>query len=128
MSTDYLALLKAQFNDQVEMKEKRPGVFQLLLPAFLDDGDMAQVFLEPIVKDGEEWIRISDHAMTVMHLFSFDLEVPDNERMFLKVVARKGICQNDGVLFLDVKKDELLLGVLHFVQALTVVSNLEMDE
>lgn len=119
MTTDYSALLKDQFNSQVQVREESYGVAELILPAWHDDGDMVRVFLEPVFADGEEWVHISDHALTLMHVFDVDVETTEGKTLFLSVVRRSMINEANGILFLDVKAEKLLDGVLHFIQAAT---------
>jgi hypothetical protein len=40
-----IELLREQFNSHVDVREKRPGVLQLIAPLFHEDGDMMDVFL-----------------------------------------------------------------------------------
>lgn len=39
-------LLREQFNSHVAVREKRPGVLQLVAPLFHEDGDMMDIFLD----------------------------------------------------------------------------------
>lgn len=64
--------LKRQFNI-IDFREKRPGIFKVLLPFFHEDGDMYDVFIEEI----NDYIRISDYGLTMMKLsynFEFDTD------------------------------------------------------
>jgi len=41
-----LDILSQQFNAQVALHEKRPGIQQLFAPLFHEDGDMMDIFLD----------------------------------------------------------------------------------
>jgi len=40
-----IELLREQFNSHIDLREKRPGVLQLVAPLFHEDGDMMDIFL-----------------------------------------------------------------------------------
>ncbi len=60
--------LRAQFNDRVEFREKRPGIEQLIAPLYYEDGDMVDIFIE-LPRHGSQRVRICDFGMTMMRLF-----------------------------------------------------------
>jgi len=122
----YLDLLKEQFNNQVSFKEKRPGVFQLVAPLYHEDGDMVDIFLEP-TNGGQENIRICDHGMTLMRLsYYFEIDTPNKERIFQRILSENRIAEEKGNLFLDAKPASLYPSVLQFAQAVAKVSNMEL--
>lgn len=122
----YLDLLKEQFNNQIAFREKRPGVFQLVAPLYHEDGDMVDIFLEP-TNGGQENIRICDHGMTLMRLsYYFDIDTPNKERIFQRILSENRIAEEKGNLFLDVKPASLYPSVLQFAQAVAKVSNMEL--
>jgi len=123
---NYVDLLKEQFNHQIAFREKRPGILQLLAPFYHEDGDMVDIFLEP-TNGEQERIRICDHGMTVMRLsYSFDLDTPNKERIFHRILSENGIGVNDGNLFLDAKPESLYPAILKFAQVVAKVSNMEL--
>jgi hypothetical protein len=122
----YLDLLRAQFNNQVSFREKRPGVLQLLAPLYHEDGDMVDIFLEP-TNGGQENIRICDHGMTLMRLsYSFDIDTPNKERIFQRILSENRISEEKGNLFLDAKPESLYPAVLQFAQTVAKVSNMQL--
>jgi len=123
---NYLDLLRAQFNNQVSFRERRPGVLQLVAPLFHEDGDMVDIFLEP-TNGGQENIRICDHGMTLMRLsYNFDIDTPNKERIFQRILAENRIREEKGNLFLDAKPESLYPSVLQFAQAVAKVSNMQL--
>ena len=121
----YLDLLKEQFNNQVSFRERRLGVLQLVAPLYHEDGDMVDIFLEP-TNGGEERIIICDHGITLMRLsYHFDIDTPNKERIFQRILSENRISEDNGNLFLDAKPESLYPSVLQFAQTVAKVSNME---
>jgi hypothetical protein len=77
-----LEILREQFNSHVALREKRPGVLQVIAPLFHEDGDMMDIFLD-MPKNGNEAakIRVTDHGLTLMRLsYTFDIDTPNKEK------------------------------------------------
>jgi len=121
----YLDLLRAQFNNRVDFREKRPGVLQLILPLYHEDGDMIDIFIES--RNGDNVIRISDYGMTLMRLsYSFDLDTPNKERIFSKILSENLVTEDNGKLYLDTKPESLYPSILQFAQTVAKVSNMRL--
>ena len=119
-----LDVLREQFNGRVELRERRPGVYQLIAPLYHEDGDMVDVYLEAT---GNGLIRVCDHAMTLMRLsYSFDLDTPNKEKIFQRILAENRVSEDRGNLFLDARRESLYPAVLQFAQALLKVSNMRL--
>jgi hypothetical protein len=100
-------------------------VLQLVAPLYHEDGDMVDIFLEP-TNGGEEHIRICDHGMTLMRLsYHFDIDTPNKERIFQRILSENRISEDNGNLFLDAKPESLYPSVLQFAQTVAKVSNME---
>src|SRR5712692_5120673 len=111
-------LLREQFNSHVDLREKRPGVLQLVAPLFHEDGDMMDIFLD-IPKNGStaplEKIRISDHGLTLMGLYyAFDIDAPNKERIFRRVLAENGVSEDGGEFFMEAGPESLYMALLQF--------------
>jgi len=122
----YLDLLKEQFNSQVDMYEKRPGVFQLIAPLYHEDGDMVDIFLED-AKGAPGRVRVCDHGMTLMRLsYDFDLNTENKERVFQEILAENAITEEDGNLFIEATPEGLYPAILQFAQTVAKVSNMQV--
>ena len=122
----YLDLLREQCHNQVSFRRKRPGILQLVAPLYHEDGDMVDIFFEPI-NGGQDRIRICDHGMTLMRLsYNFDIDTPNKERILQRILSENHIVEEKGNLFLDSKPENLYPSVLQFAQAVAKVSNMEL--
>lgn len=123
---NYLDLLRAQFNNRVDFREKRPGVLQLIAPLYHEDGDMIDIFLES-APDGSGNIRVCDYGMTLMRLsYSFDIDTPNKERIFFKILSENLVNENNGNLYIEAKPESLYPAILQFSQTIAKVSSMRL--
>jgi hypothetical protein len=123
-----LDVLREQFNSHVSLREKRPGIQQLIAPLFHEDGDMMDIFLD-LPKNGNgglpQNIRITDHGLTLMRLsYSFDIDTPNKERIFQRIIGENGVSEENGELFLETTPETLYPGLLQFAQTVSKVCNM----
>lgn len=124
--TDYLERLKAQFNDRVSFREKRPGIVQFVAPLYHEDGDMLDIFFEPSPEIADK-VRICDHGMALMRLsYSYELDTPNKERIFQKILSENQVREEEGNLFIDASPESLYAAVLQFAQTVGKVSNMRL--
>jgi hypothetical protein len=122
---NYLDLLRVQFNNRVDFREKRPGVLQLILPLYHEDGDMIDIFIES--RNGNNIIRVSDYGMTLMRLsYSFDLDTPNKERIFSKILSENQVNEEKGNLYIETRPESLYPAILQFAQTVAKVSNMRL--
>jgi hypothetical protein len=125
-----LDILNEQFNSQVRLQEKRPGVQQLYAPLYHEDGDMMDIFLDiprNFEANGTQTIRISDHGLTVMRLsYSFEIDTPNKERIFDRILAENGVQDENGAIVLDAPIESLYPAILQFAQAVSKVCNMRL--
>ena len=77
-----LKKLQEGFNQRVRFINKRPNIWQLIIPVYYEDGDMIEIFLEIINKEAG-LIRICDYGMTLMRLsYSYELNTANKEKIF----------------------------------------------
>jgi hypothetical protein len=120
-----LELLKQQFNGHVAFRERRPGVTQVLAPLFHEDGDMVDIFLDE-ARNGTSKLRISDHGMTLMRLtYSYDLDTPNKQRIFSRILAENRIQEADGRLYIEAEPEALYPAILQFAQTVAKVSSMQ---
>ena len=123
-----IKLLREQFNSHVAVREKRPGVLQLIAPLFHEDGDMMDVFLN-VPKNGatspSQKIRVSDHGLTLMRLsYTFEIDTPNKDKIFRRILAENGVAEENGELFMDSTPESLYTALLQFSQAVSKVCNM----
>ena len=119
---NYVALLSEGFNSHVAVREKRPGLMKLIVPLFHEDGDMIDVFLEDL-PDGR--IRVSDRGLSLMRLsYGFDIDTENKERIYRRILSENHIAEDNGNLFVDVKKEQLYPAVLNFGQTVAKITNM----
>ena len=122
-----IELLRDQFNSHVAIREKRPGVLQLVAPLFHEDGDRMDIFLD-VPKSGDaasQKFRVSDHGLTLMRLsYSYDIDTPNKERIFNRIVTENGVNAADGELFIEATSETPYPALLQFSQAVSKVCNL----
>jgi hypothetical protein len=122
---NYLDLLRKQFNSQVAFKERRPGIQQLIAPLYHEDGDMVDIFLQPV--EGAGKVRVFDYGMTLMRLsYSFDIDTPNKERIFQRILSENGIQDENGNLFIEAEPESLYPAILQFAQTVGKVSNMQL--
>lgn len=114
--------LKSDFG-QIDFREKRPGLYKVLLPFFYEDGDMYDVFIEEA--DGK--IRISDHGLTLMKLsYTFDFDTEHKKEVLNNLVLQNKCRIDTGNIFLDVTPQQFTGGIYQFIQTISRVSNMEI--
>ena len=125
-----LEFLKPYFNGHLAFREKRPGVVQILAPLFHEDGDMVDLFVdlpnpgEP--GNGTRRVRVSDHGLTLMRLsYNYDLDTPNKERIFARMLAENHIEERDGRLSIETDMDGLYPAILHFAQVVAKIGSME---
>ncbi|MCH8487894.1 MAG: DUF1828 domain-containing protein [Candidatus Cyclonatronum sp.] len=122
-------LLSGQFQNRFKMREVRPGIFQLYLPFYHEDGDMVEMYLDlrntPDAANPAEEIRISDFGMTIMRLsYNYELDTPNKELIFSRILAENKLSEQDGNLCYVTRIDSLLPAIFHFSQALAKISSM----
>lgn len=125
-----LDVLSQQFSAQISLHEKRPGVQQLCAPLFHEDGDMMDIYLDiphDFEVNGKKTIRISDHGMTIMRIsYSFEINSPNKERIFQRILAENGVQEENGAIILDTNIESLYPAILQFAQAVSKISNMRL--
>ena len=93
---DYLELLRAQFNQRVRLREKRPFVWQLEAPFYHEDGDMYDIFIE-LPKNGGK-VKICDFGLTLMRLsYGYEIDTPNKERILHRILSENNVSEQDEI-------------------------------
>jgi hypothetical protein len=123
---EILDAIRNGFNNHVALRERRPGVVQVIAPLFHEDGDMVDIFID-LPKSANGPIRLSDHGMTLMRLsYTYEIDSPAKQKVFDKLVSENGISEDRGRLYLETTPDHLYPALLQFAQTITRVSNMQI--
>lgn len=122
MNNKYIDLLKQQFNNRVDIREKRPGIYQLIAPFYYEDGDMMDIFIQ---ESSEGKLRICDYGMALMRLsYSYDTDTPNREKIFNRILTENNLSEDNGNIYIDIDPEKLYMAVLQFTQTISKVSNM----
>lgn len=111
---DILEYIKNSFNNRVNIREKRPGVYQLIMPLYHEDGDMVDIFIED--RNGKYFI--CDYGLTLMRLsYSYEIDSPNKEAIFQKILSENRLEEEDGNIIYKTKIDTLYSDLMHVAQS-----------
>ena len=96
---------------RIDFREKRPGLYKVLVPFFHEDGDMYDIFVEEVPGNSEK-LRISDYGLTLMKLsYTFDIDT-ENKQQVLESIIRQNRCDLDnGSIFLVIAPNQFEAGL-----------------
>lgn len=115
--------IQENFSSYFSYKEKRPSIFQIFLPLYHEDGDMIDLFVE--LKNNH--IRVCDFGLTLMRLsYSYEIDTPNKEKIFNKILLENKINNSDGNLFIDTTKESLYPNIMHLAQVIIKISNMKL--
>ena len=105
--------LAKSFGDAISVRTRRPGrVFQLCVPAYLPDGDAANIF----VQQQRGALRVSDLGHTRMRI-SYTREIDEPvENKLAALAERHGFFFGDGQFFCEVASGDLAAAVFGLTQ------------
>lgn len=104
--------------------ERRPGIHQIIIPIFHEDGDMVDIYVQDSPK-GDGHVRICDFGMTLMRLsYAFEVSTPSRERILESVLINNGVKRDGGGLYLDAPIGVVYQGVLQFAGCVQKVCNM----
>ena len=119
-----LERLREQFHRQIEIVEKRAGVYQLLIPVYHEDGDMIELYIDSN-KSENGTIHLCDYGMGVMRLsYSYDIDTENKEKIFHKILGENGLHEENGNVYLDTTLELIYPAVLQISQGIAKVCSM----
>ena len=104
--------------------ERRPGIHQVIIPIFHEDGDMVDIYVHDSPM-GDGYVRICDFGMTLMRLsYTFDVSTPTRERILESVLINNGVKRGDDGLYLDAPIGVVYQSMLQFAGCVQKVCNM----
>ena len=118
------ASLDSRLGAALDIYERRPGDYQLIVPICHEDGDMVDIYLQDSSL-GEGYIRICDFGMTMMRLsYTYDITTPARQRIFNSILINNKVNNDDGNLCLDSPLNMLYESILQFAGCVQKVCNM----
>lgn len=109
-----LDYIRKSFNNRVNIREKRPGIYQLIIPLYHEDGDMIDIFIED--KNGEYFL--CDYGLTLMRLsYNYEIDTPNKEAIFQKILSENNLEEKDGNIQFKTKRETLYSDLMHVAQS-----------
>ena len=128
-------LLSEQFNNRQDFREKRPGIYQLFLPFYHENGDMVEVYLD--LRNGVEnksapsLVRLNDFCMSLMSLmrlsYSYEIDTTNKEKILHRILAENGLFKQDGQIIYDAPIDALYPALMQYCQTVAKISNMRQN-
>lgn len=114
--------IKQDFNGRVNIKKKRPDIYQLLVPIFHEDGDMIDLFITPV---GNNKYALCDYGLTLQRLsYSYDIDSENKEAILQKILAENSLSEQEGNICLETKPETLFSDIMHITQAYAKIGSM----
>lgn len=113
--------IKSDFNERVSIKQKRPGIFQLYLPIYHEDGDMVDLFIVP---KGNKY-SLCDYGLTLQRLsYSYDIDTENKEAILQKIISENGLIEENGNIYLDTTAATVYSDIMHITQSYAKIGSM----
>lgn len=120
-----LESLTAEFR-ALQFREKRLGLFKILVPFFYEDGDMYDLFVEECPRN-TDLLRISDHGLSLMKLsYNFDIDTPKKKEILESTISQNRCFYDSGMIYLDIHPQQFVTGVYQLAQVISKINAMDM--
>lgn len=110
----------------LQFREKRLGLFKILVPFFYEDGDMYDLFVEEC-PGNNNLLRISDYGLTLMKLsYNFDIDTPKKKEILRSTISQNRCSYANGMIYLDVSPQQFVTGVYQLAQVISKINAMDM--
>jgi hypothetical protein len=120
---DILTYIKSDFNGRVSIKEKRPGIYQIFLPIYHEDGDMIDLFIK---QNGDDKFALCDFGLTLQRLsYTYDIDSENKESIFQRILLENSLSEEEGNICLDTKPETIYTDIMHITQAYAKIGSMK---
>ena len=120
---DILTYIKSDFNGRVSIKEKRPGIYQILPPIYHEDGDMIDLFIK---QNGDDKFALCDFGLTLQRLsYTYDIDSENKESIFQRILLENSLSEEEGNICLDTKPETIYTDIMHITQAYAKIGSMK---
>ncbi len=122
----FLEVLRAQFNSHVDVRERKPNLYQLILPLFHEDGDLVELYVEPLDIDQNRF-RVTDLGSTLMRLsYTYELDTENKLKIFNQILAEGQVQEDSGQIFAVCDLAHLYMIIMKLHQVISKVSAMRL--
>ena len=119
---EILEHIRKDFNGRLSIRKKRPGIYQLLLPIYHEDGDMVDLFISPV--DDNKY-ALCDYGLTLQRLsYSYDIDTPNKESILQKILSENKLTENEGNICLETSPASIYYDIMHITQAYAKIGSM----
>lgn len=114
--------IESDFNQRVSIKQKRPGIFQLYLPIYHEDGDMVDLFLNT---NGVDSYSLCDYGLTLQRLsYSYDIDSENKESILQRIISENSLKEENGNIYLNTSSETIFTDIMHITQAYAKIGSM----
>jgi len=118
--------IKIKFNNFFELKEKRPGIYQLFVPLYHADGDMMDIFVKES-ENNPSMFTITDVGLTLMRLsYTYDIDTPNKDKILNKILSEYNIKNENENLSIETSIDSFYPTLMQFAQTVSKITNMRL--
>lgn len=116
--------LRVAAGETLDVHERQPGRFQVILPILHEDGDMVDIYLVQSPVNSAQ-VRICDFGMAVMRLsYTYEVNSRTRERIFNSILINNGVRDDSGNLYMDSPVNVLYQNILQFAGCVQKICNM----
>ncbi len=120
---DILEHIKTDFNYRISIKEKRPGIYQLFLPIYHEDGDMIDLFIK---QQGKGKYELCDFGLTLQRLaYNYDIDTENKESILQRILVENSLREEGGNICLHTKPETIYTDIMHITQAYAKIGSMK---
>ena len=100
----------------------RPGIYQLLLPIYHEDGDMVDIFIKQ--KENDKY-TLCDFGLTLQRLsYTYDIDSENKESILQRILLENSLSEEEGNICLDTKPETIYTDIMHITQAYAKIGSM----
>lgn len=120
---DILDDIKKSFNNRIEISQKRNDIYQLIIPVYHEDGDMVDLFLQPV---GEGKYILSDFGKTLQHLsYHYDIDTPKKEEVLDLILLDNNLTEKNGIISMTTSNENAFMDIMHITQVFAKIGSMK---
>lgn len=123
-TSEVLHIIQSGRRNGFDLYERRPGIYQLIVPILHEDGDMIDIYLQD-GPNGKDSIRLCDFAMTLMRIsYTYEISSPTRQKIFDSILINNGIQNDSGNLYVDTTHEMLYECIMQFAGGIQKVCSM----